>query len=177
MGITSVVLWDLSFLPFFLLPPTLFPPATTFSFHLFLIADPISNPRSLIHLPKSTSTHSTASHSTSLRTAHSDSFRTFIQCLCRTKQSPQSCIALSSMTMVLLESLPRYVSFPAIVPSLTSSVSPHIGFRSLDPDHGLVLQYYRLPPPDSPYILRFKVIAGSLASNQGSVWTNYPPEG
>ncbi|KAF9995368.1 hypothetical protein BGZ65_008979, partial [Modicella reniformis] len=38
-------------------------------------------------------------------------------------------------------------------------------------------QYHRLPPPDVPYILRFKVIAGSLASNQGVVWTNYPPEG
>ncbi|KAG0242510.1 family 13 glycoside hydrolase [Mortierella sp. GBAus27b] len=37
--------------------------------------------------------------------------------------------------------------------------------------------YHRLPPPDTPYILRFKVIAGSLASNQGVVWTNYPPEG
>ncbi|KAF9919336.1 hypothetical protein BX616_007060 [Lobosporangium transversale] len=37
--------------------------------------------------------------------------------------------------------------------------------------------YYRLPPPDTPYILRFKVIAGSLASNQGVLWTNYPPEG
>ncbi|KAF9582131.1 hypothetical protein BGW38_000606, partial [Lunasporangiospora selenospora] len=37
--------------------------------------------------------------------------------------------------------------------------------------------FYRLPPPDSPYILRFKVIAGSLASNQGVVWTNYPPAG
>ncbi|KAI8596660.1 glycogen debranching enzyme [Dissophora ornata] len=37
--------------------------------------------------------------------------------------------------------------------------------------------YYRLSPADTPYILRFKVIAGSLASNQGIVWTNYPPEG
>ncbi|KAG0196511.1 hypothetical protein BGX28_010038 [Mortierella sp. GBA30] len=37
--------------------------------------------------------------------------------------------------------------------------------------------YYRLPPPDAPYVLRFKVIAGSLASNQGVVWTNYPPDG
>ncbi|KAG0275240.1 hypothetical protein BGZ95_009042 [Linnemannia exigua] len=37
--------------------------------------------------------------------------------------------------------------------------------------------YYRLPPPDIPYVLRFKVIAGSLASNQGVVWTNYPPKG
>ncbi|KAF9354066.1 hypothetical protein BGX26_008122 [Mortierella sp. AD094] len=37
--------------------------------------------------------------------------------------------------------------------------------------------YLRLPPPNKPYILRFKVIAGSLASNQGVVWTNYPPEG
>ncbi|KAF9940651.1 hypothetical protein BGZ67_007146 [Mortierella alpina] len=37
--------------------------------------------------------------------------------------------------------------------------------------------YYRLPPPDFPYVLRFKVIAGSLASNNGVVWTNYPPEG
>ncbi|KAK3815512.1 MAG: glycogen debranching enzyme [Benniella sp.] len=37
--------------------------------------------------------------------------------------------------------------------------------------------YHRLPPPDTPYVLRFKVIAGSLASNQGVLWTNYPPEG
>ncbi|KAK3819132.1 MAG: glycoside hydrolase family 13 protein [Linnemannia elongata] len=37
--------------------------------------------------------------------------------------------------------------------------------------------YCRLPPPDTPYVLRFKVIAGSLASNQGVVWTNYPPKG
>ncbi|KAF9397406.1 hypothetical protein BGX21_008912 [Mortierella sp. AD011] len=37
--------------------------------------------------------------------------------------------------------------------------------------------YIRLPPPNKPYILRFKVITGSLASNQGVVWTNYPPEG
>ncbi|KAF9920504.1 hypothetical protein FBU30_009645 [Linnemannia zychae] len=37
--------------------------------------------------------------------------------------------------------------------------------------------YYRLPPPIKPYVLRLKVIAGSLASNHGIVWTNYPPEG
>ncbi|KAF9209730.1 hypothetical protein BGZ49_001800 [Haplosporangium sp. Z 27] len=37
--------------------------------------------------------------------------------------------------------------------------------------------YYRLPPPNAPYILRFKVITGSLASNQGVLWTNYPPKG
>ncbi|KAG0299304.1 hypothetical protein BGZ98_010155, partial [Dissophora globulifera] len=37
--------------------------------------------------------------------------------------------------------------------------------------------FYRLPPAENPYILRFKVIAGSLASNQGVVWTNHPPAG
>ncbi|KAF9435572.1 hypothetical protein BGZ76_005964 [Entomortierella beljakovae] len=37
--------------------------------------------------------------------------------------------------------------------------------------------FYRLPPPNKPYVLRFRVITGSLASNQGIIWTNYPPEG
>ncbi|KAF9301462.1 hypothetical protein BGZ74_006694 [Mortierella antarctica] len=37
--------------------------------------------------------------------------------------------------------------------------------------------YDRLPAPNAPYILQFRVIAGSLASNQGVLWTNYPPDG
>ncbi|KAG0344926.1 hypothetical protein BG004_004083 [Podila humilis] len=37
--------------------------------------------------------------------------------------------------------------------------------------------YYRLPAPNTPYVLQFKVIAGSLASQQGVLWTNYPPDG
>ncbi|KAF9414629.1 hypothetical protein BGZ94_000332 [Podila epigama] len=43
------------------------------------------------------------------------------------------------------------------------------------PEHSST--YYRLPAPETPYILQFKVITGSLASNQGVLWTNYPPDG
>ncbi|KAG0237756.1 hypothetical protein BGW42_000162 [Actinomortierella wolfii] len=38
-------------------------------------------------------------------------------------------------------------------------------------------QYYRLPPPDTPYILRFTVVNGALASNNGVLWLNYPEDG
>ncbi|CAI2172544.1 650_t:CDS:10 [Funneliformis geosporum] len=38
-------------------------------------------------------------------------------------------------------------------------------------------QYIRLPPPVSPYILRFNIRAGSIASHGGILYTNYPIDG
>ncbi|CAG8719374.1 12060_t:CDS:2, partial [Funneliformis caledonium] len=38
-------------------------------------------------------------------------------------------------------------------------------------------QYIRLPPPVSPYILRFNVRAGSIASHRGILYINYPIDG
>lgn len=35
-------------------------------------------------------------------------------------------------------------------------------------------KYIRLPPPVKPYILRFNVRAGTLVSNNGTLYTNYP---
>ncbi|CAO1619295.1 unnamed protein product [Jaminaea pallidilutea] len=37
--------------------------------------------------------------------------------------------------------------------------------------------YIRLPAPTEPYVLRFSFEAGTVASKQGSLWTNFPPEG
>ncbi|PWN43329.1 putative 4-alpha-glucanotransferase [Ceraceosorus guamensis] len=37
--------------------------------------------------------------------------------------------------------------------------------------------YIRLPAPHQPYALRFSIEAGSLASKDGSLWTNFPPDG
>ncbi|PWN22903.1 putative 4-alpha-glucanotransferase [Microstroma glucosiphilum] len=37
--------------------------------------------------------------------------------------------------------------------------------------------YIRLPAPVEPYLLRFGIEAGSVASKQGSLWTNFPPQG
>ena len=38
-------------------------------------------------------------------------------------------------------------------------------------------QYIRLPSPVNPYILRFNIRAGSIASHRGVLYTNYPIDG
>ncbi|RUS12638.1 glucanotransferase domain of glycogen debranching enzyme-domain-containing protein, partial [Endogone sp. FLAS-F59071] len=40
-----------------------------------------------------------------------------------------------------------------------------------------LLHYIRLPAAEDQYILRFKITAGSLASNKGVLYTNYPIDG
>ena len=35
-------------------------------------------------------------------------------------------------------------------------------------------EFIRLPPPINPYILRFNIRAGSIASHGGILYTNYP---
>nr|CAG8486254.1 3623_t:CDS:10 [Entrophospora candida] len=51
-----------------------------------------------------------------------------------------------------------------------------IAYRQLSSDGSLSKdgKYIRLPPPVKPYILRFNVRAGTLVSNNGTLYTNYP---
>jgi len=37
--------------------------------------------------------------------------------------------------------------------------------------------FIRLPPPVKPYLLRFNIRAGSIASHGGILYTNYPIDG
>ena len=37
--------------------------------------------------------------------------------------------------------------------------------------------YVRLPAPVEPYVLRFSIDAGTLASKEGSLFTNFPASG